>query len=138
MSDEHLQVTVSQKAALFGPSGDLLLLRRASNDAWDIPGGRLGASESVVSGLRREVREETGLAIEVEEPIYTDTWVTEDGDGRYGVVYRCETDENGVELSEEHHDWQWTDPEEAVEDVLAASALREALERAAKRRAVTR
>lgn len=138
MSDEHLQVTISQKAALFGPNGDVLLLRRESNDAWDIPGGRLGASEDVVSGLRREVHEETGLDIEVKEPIYTDTWLSEEGDGRYGVVYRCSTDERRIELSEEHHDWQWTDPEEAVEDVLPASELREALERAAKRRTVTR
>ncbi|SDM00526.1 ADP-ribose pyrophosphatase YjhB, NUDIX family [Halogranum gelatinilyticum] len=138
MSDEHLQVTVSQKAALFGPSGDLLLLRRESNDAWDIPGGRLGASEDVVSGLRREVREETGLDIDVEGPVYTEAWETDAGDGRYAVVYRCATDERRVELGEEHHDWQWADPEAAVETVPAASDLRVALERAVTRQTVRR
>jgi 8-oxo-dGTP diphosphatase len=138
MSDEHLQATISQKAALFGPDGNVLLLRRESNGKWDLPGGRLGASEDVVPGLRREVREETGLDIEVEEPIYTDTWTTAEGDGRYAVVFRCASHSRSVDLSEEHRDWQWTDPERAVEDVLSASELRAAVERAAKRRTVVR
>lgn len=138
MTDEHLQATISQKAALFGPDGDVLLLRRASSDRWDVPGGRLRASEDVVAGLRREVREETGLDVDVEEPIYTDAWRTEAGDGRYAVVFRCTTDSRAVELSDEHHEWQWTDPERAVDDVLSPSELRTAIERAAKRRAVVR
>lgn len=138
MSDEHLQATISQKAALFGPDGDVLLLRRESNGRWDIPGGRLGASEDVVSGLRREVHEETGLDVEVEEPIYTDAWTTAEGAGRYAVVFRCSSRSRAVDLSEEHRDWQWTDPERAVEDVLSASELRAAVERAAKRLAVVR
>jgi 8-oxo-dGTP diphosphatase len=136
MTDEHLQATISQKAALFGPDGDVLLLRRASNDRWDVPGGRLGASEDVVSGLRREVREETGLDVTVDEPIYTDAWETDDGDGRYAVVFRCTADSRAVELSEEHADWQWIDPGRAVDDILSPSELRTAIDRAAKRRAV--
>lgn len=138
MSDEHLRATISQKAALFGPDGDVLLLSRVATDGWELPGGRIGTTEDVVSGLRREVREETGLDVAVEDPVYTDAWTTEDGEGRYAVVYRCTTDERAVSLSDEHDDWQWIDPDVAVDDVLSPSALCTALERAVEHRAVGR
>ncbi|SEO45962.1 ADP-ribose pyrophosphatase YjhB, NUDIX family [Halogranum amylolyticum] len=138
MSDEHLQATISQKAALFGPDGDLLLLSRAATAGWELPGGRIGTTEDVVPGLRREVREETGLDVAVEEPVYTDAWSTEDGEGRYAVVYRCSTDDCAVSPSDEHDDWRWVAPDVAVEDVLSTPRLRTAVERAAERRAVVR
>jgi 8-oxo-dGTP diphosphatase len=136
MTDEHLQATISQKAALFGPNGDVLLLSLTATDGWDLPGGRIGQNEDVVSGLRREVREETGLDVDVEDPVYTDAWTTEDGEGRYAVVYYCTTDDRAVSLSDEHDGWQWVDPDVAVDDVLPASELCTAVERAVEHRAV--
>lgn len=49
-------------------SGRVLLVRRAnepSRGLWSIPGGRVEAGESAEEAARREVREETGLDVEV-------------------------------------------------------------------------
>lgn len=48
----------------------LLVVRRGQEPAqglWSIPGGRLEAGESLPEAVRREVREETGVAVEVGE-----------------------------------------------------------------------
>jgi len=46
--------------------GHLLLVRRGTAPEagrWSIPGGRVGAGESLAAAVEREVREETGLAV---------------------------------------------------------------------------
>lgn len=49
--------------ALVVRDGRALFVREA--DTWLLPGGRLEADESPESGARREVREETGIEIEI-------------------------------------------------------------------------
>ncbi|SDY09232.1 ADP-ribose pyrophosphatase YjhB, NUDIX family [Micromonospora pattaloongensis] len=46
--------------------GRVLVIQRRDTGAWQPPGGVLGADEFVADGVRREVREETGVEIEVE------------------------------------------------------------------------
>jgi len=50
--------------------GHLLMVRRAQEPArglWSVPGGKVERSEYLADALRREVREETGLEIDVGE-----------------------------------------------------------------------
>lgn len=131
MTDEPLRATISQKAALFGPGGDVLLLRGEAG--WEFPGGRIGADETLPEGLRREIREETGLTVTVGPPVHTVAWENSDGRGRFGVVYRCRTDGRSVRLSEEHDDWAWLAPAAALDRLSGAgvTALERALDRGA-------
>lgn len=58
--------SVSVAAAIFDDSGEkVLLIKRRDNGRWEPPGGVLELEETIEDGLRREVREETGVDIEV-------------------------------------------------------------------------
>jgi len=55
-------------AVVFDPQGKVLLIKRGQPPAagwWSIPGGKQQANESLAEACRREVREETGLAVEL-------------------------------------------------------------------------
>ncbi|MFC4358301.1 NUDIX domain-containing protein [Halobium salinum] len=116
MTDEPLRATVSQRGVLFGPEGDVLVVRRASDDGWELPGGRLGAGEETVRGLRREVEEETGLDPSVAEPVHTYAWRSDGtGRGRFAVYYVCRVERRAVSLSPEHTEFDWLPPATAAE-----------------------
>jgi mutator protein MutT len=58
--------------AVIVEAGRVLLIRRASEPMkghWSIPGGLLELGETLTEGVRREVREETGLIVEAIELI---------------------------------------------------------------------
>jgi ADP-ribose pyrophosphatase YjhB (NUDIX family) len=55
-------------AIIFDEQERVLLIRRGRPPAqgfWHVPGGKLEAGESLVEGVRREVKEETGLDVEI-------------------------------------------------------------------------
>lgn len=79
-SSPEANVEIGVKATLFNPAGELLMIRRASEERnWDIPGGRVDllqdgqralrmGREMLHVALQREVEEETGLFIDLDEP----------------------------------------------------------------------
>lgn len=61
-------------AVVFDDRGRILLVKRANPPAkgsWSLPGGRQEADESALQGVVREVREETGLEVQVEREVGT-------------------------------------------------------------------
>jgi ADP-ribose pyrophosphatase YjhB (NUDIX family) len=74
-------------AVVVDGEGRVLLARRAIEPdlgKWDLPGGFLEEGEEPVDGLRRELREETGL--EVEPLAFLGVWVDAYGDGEGAVA----------------------------------------------------
>lgn len=70
--DAPVQPRIGVAAVVFDGAGRLLLIRRAKPPAqglWHVPGGKMEPGESLVAACRREVMEETGLAIEVDRLI---------------------------------------------------------------------
>lgn len=115
MTENPLRATVSQRGVMFGPHGEILVVRRASDGGWELPGGRLGAYEEAVDGLRREVEEETGLVPDVTGAVHAVSWRNDDDNGRFAVYYSCSVDERTVTLSHEHSDHAWLPADVAVE-----------------------
>jgi ADP-ribose pyrophosphatase YjhB (NUDIX family) len=56
--------SVSVSGVIPDDRGRVLLIRRRDNQHWEPPGGVLELDETIHDGLRREIREETGLDIE--------------------------------------------------------------------------
>jgi ADP-ribose pyrophosphatase YjhB (NUDIX family) len=109
---------ITQKAILFGPGGDVLVCR--VEDHWEPPGGTFEYGETLVGGLRRELREELSVDARVGPPVdaaYGGWYDGETGDPMVVLVYRCETDEREVTLNDEHDDHEWVDPETARERI---------------------
>ena len=58
--------SVSVAAVIVRDDGRILMIQRRDNSKWEPPGGVLELEESITDGVRREVREETGLEVEPE------------------------------------------------------------------------
>jgi ADP-ribose pyrophosphatase YjhB (NUDIX family) len=52
-------------AVVLDGEGRILLQRRSDNGLWGLPGGSVEIGEAVRDAIKREVREETGLTVEV-------------------------------------------------------------------------
>jgi ADP-ribose pyrophosphatase YjhB (NUDIX family) len=58
-------IVVAVTAFVLDESGRLLMIRRTDNDLYAIPGGAQEIGEAIVQTVVREVREETGILVEV-------------------------------------------------------------------------
>ncbi len=109
--------TVGAACAIEREDGALLLVWLVYRNGWGLPGGLINRREDIDSCARREVREETGLAVDlVGEPAV----VVDARPQRIDVVYRARpadgADADSVEpRSPEVSDVRWFSPESLPE-----------------------
>jgi len=109
---------VGQKAFIY--KEDQVLVLKGNFKGLDYPGGKIQEGETdLKESLKREVREETGLEIIVEDPF--STWATVFPDNhRLGgkrlflVGYKCKYISGEVTLSNEHDSFLWVDKKNYV------------------------
>lgn len=88
----------------------------------DFPGGKIqegeakdGDSNSLIGALKREVKEETSLEIEVFEPFavwyhkFSDKNHRNYGKEVYLIAFRCKYTSGETKLSDEHDKFKWVD-----------------------------
>lgn len=121
------KIGISVKAVIFNGSDILILQKndRQNHYPWEFPGGGLEFGESFREGLEREVREETGLAVEVLGPLGSWEYRRERNYHLNGMLFACRTTERTVRLSAEHRGYRWIRPAE-----LAVYPLQESLRNA--------
>jgi 8-oxo-dGTP diphosphatase len=66
---KKVEFTIGAFGIIFDKQKRVLLVHRRDYDLWNLPGGALEDFESSVNAVRREVKEETGLNIEVDKLI---------------------------------------------------------------------
>ena len=59
------QFTIGVFGMIFDERGRVLLCHRKDHDLWNLPGGALESGEAPWDGVKREVKEETGLIVDV-------------------------------------------------------------------------
>lgn len=93
----------------------VLLLKRSPKEdigigTWENVGGAVEEGESLEEALRREIREEAGLSVKVENLAYA---------SQVGsmiiLVYYCVCEGGTVTLSEEHSEARWAGKHECME-----------------------
>jgi len=103
---KHLQAEIVQTAVLINERKQALILKLPTGK-WQLPGGRLNIGENWDDGLRREIREETGITeIEILSIMMLDNWIYE-GVPMYGVFILCRTKQEVVGLSKDHVEYRW-------------------------------
>jgi len=87
---------------------EFLLLHRATEPLlWTPPGGHLQLDEAPLAGVVREVREETGLEVDVLGP--ASVWYGDLGKGpAVSIDFLCRYRSGEVRLSEEHDAICWS------------------------------
>ncbi|MER5463463.1 NUDIX domain-containing protein [Streptomyces sp. NPDC002668] len=113
--------SVSVAGAVVREDGRLLAIRRADNGTWELPGGVLELSESPEAGVSREVMEETGIRVEVDElsGVYKNTTR-----GIVALVFRCKPSGGIERTSDESTAVAWLTPEEVAEYMSEVYAVR--------------
>lgn len=90
--EKHFVAQIAQKA-LIEQEGKVLMVKYPEVDwaqgKWDLPGGRLHEGEESLVGARREVKEETGVDIEVTGILATGVKVVSDSFKLFWVIYRA-------------------------------------------------
>lgn len=103
-------------------TGKILLLKRSnekdfSAGIWEYITGRLNQFEEPSEGLRREIKEEAGIEVEVIKPfsifhIFRGEKIAENE--LIGIMYWCKTDSEEIKISEEHSEYKWVTADEAL------------------------
>jgi 8-oxo-dGTP diphosphatase len=106
-----MELQVGVKVLLKNSEGKYLLIRRSpekypETQKWDIPGGRINAGATLMENLKREVMEETGLAMTSEPRLIGAQDILKNGRHVVRLTYMGEA-EGEPKLSEEHTEFQW-------------------------------
>jgi 8-oxo-dGTP diphosphatase len=121
-------------SAVIFRDGKILLVRRARSPAkgfYSLPGGRVEFGESLHDALHREVREETGLKIEIVGLAgWREVLPGTTGGGHYVIMsFAARWAAGEPVLNEEHDDFKWLKSEE-VGDLKLTGGLVEVVEAA--------
>lgn len=102
--------------------GKALILRESAtyeegNHAgkYDLPGGRIKADEFLPDAARREIKEESGLEVEVGNVFHIAEKIADIKDEPWHIVriyFSCKALSKDVTLSDDHDHYEWIDPRE--------------------------
>jgi 8-oxo-dGTP diphosphatase len=135
MKGKIMKLQVGVKVLIENKEGKFLLLERAGkmpSDGgyyWDIPGGRINEGEPLMTALRREVTEETGLTLAGEPILFMAQDIFVDKADLHVVRLTYQGFGSGdTTLSDEHQSYRWVTHEELLTENIDPY-LRKALER---------
>lgn len=110
-------IVVAVTAFIQDASGRLLMIRRTDNELYAIPGGAQEVGETISQTVVREVREETGITVDVTGfiGVYSDPGhliAFSDGEVRqeFSLCFRARPVEGELRTSSESKEVLWVEP----------------------------
>ena len=108
--------------------GRVLVVQRTDEEShastWELPGGQMEAGEKPEKAIKREVLEETGLAVYVKKLLFTSKSKIHRHKTLVFVTYLCVAEDDAVCLSGEHKDCVWADKKQ-MEDLLSEALVKQ-------------
>lgn len=115
-------IVVAVTAFIQDTAGRLLMIRRTDNDLYAVPGGAQEIGETIAQTVVREVREETGITVDVTGliGIYSDpAHVISFSDGEvrqeFSLCFRARPIEGEPRTSSESKEVLWVEPAELAD-----------------------
>lgn len=107
---------ISVRMMIQDTSGNYLLVRRSITNKsnagkWEFPGGKIEPGEEFYKALLREVKEETGLTVNVKHVV----GVTESETSKLRIatlIFEGNKESDQISISEEHDTYSWVKPQE--------------------------
>jgi ADP-ribose pyrophosphatase YjhB (NUDIX family) len=108
----YLTPKVGVNALIADGTGRILLEKRSDDHTWGLPGGWAEPGLSPEANVVREVREETGLAVEATELLGVFTRLPAGGSVHtsYHLFYGCRVTGGALRLSPESDELSWQTP----------------------------
>lgn len=134
------QFGVATKAIIVNERGQYLVLRKSdveeiNPNTYDIPGGRMEFGEKPEEALHREVKEETGLEVDILTIFNTWSFEKDDTFQLVGIDFLCLYKKGKEKLSREHDEFLWLSKSE-VEKLDMPKWLVKTIEKAEKYKAL--
>ncbi|BCJ96075.1 hypothetical protein acsn021_36440 [Anaerocolumna cellulosilytica] len=110
------KIIINAMKAMILYNKKVLIVKRTDNNrigggTWEFAGGKLEFGEDLISGLKREILEETGLEVTVDRLLFATTFQTHEYRQVVIINYLCKCNTDKVILSEEHTEYVWADKE---------------------------
>lgn len=113
--------SVSVAAVITNDDGNVLVIKRRDNGAWQLPGGVLELNETIDDGVIREVREETGVQI---KPIRLTGIYKNMNLGVVALVLRAELISGQPQPTDESAEVAWWTPDQVAAQQSEAFGIR--------------
>ena len=118
--DNHPRHIVAATGVITNAEGEVLLVRTERRD-WEPPGGQVERGEDLITGLKREIMEESGITVEVDTlvGVYSNTGPN----SQVIFAFLCTWLDGTPRPSDETPEVGWFPPEDALRMVTHPAQL---------------